>query len=109
MSIKMILGFRPHDEKSWLADVVKTVASEGKGIEEVAGQIRRHREYMQKNDVFVNRRSQQMKARIEEIIADTFTIQFWNTDRKQKLETELPAIIARSRSPYSVAEELLKK
>ncbi|MHB1050110.1 MAG: methylmalonyl Co-A mutase-associated GTPase MeaB [Bacteroidota bacterium] len=109
MSIKMILGFRPHDEQSWLADVVKTVASEGKGIEEVAGQIRRHREYMQKNDAFVNRRSQQMKARIEEIIADTFTIQFWNTDRKKSLDAELPAIIARSRSPYSVADELLKK
>jgi LAO/AO transport system kinase len=109
MSIKMILGFRPHDEQSWLADVVKTVASEGKGIEEVAGQIRRHREYMQKNDAFVKRRSQQMKARIEEIIADTFTIQFWNTDRKQNLEAELPAIIARSRTPYSAADELLKK
>ena len=103
------LLIRPHDEQTWIADVVKTVASEGKGIEEVAGQIVRHREYMQKNDGFVKRRSQQLKARIEEIIADTFTIQFWNTDRKQKLDAELPAIITRSRTPYETAETLLKK
>ncbi len=109
MSIKMILGFRPHDEQSWIADVVKATASEGKGIDEIAVQISRHKEFMQKNDAFIKRRSQQMKARIEEIIADTFTIQFWNADRKQKLDAELPAIIARNSTPYSIAEELLKK
>lgn len=109
MSIKMILGFRPHDEHSWLADVVKTVAGEGKGIDDVAAQIRRHREFMEPHGGFAQRRSQQMKARIEEIIADTFTIQFWNADRKKQLDAELPSVVARSRSPYSVAEELLKK
>jgi LAO/AO transport system kinase len=109
MSIKMILGFRPHDEQTWLADVVKATASEGKGIDEIAAQINRHKEHMQKSDAFIKRRSQQLKARIEEIIADTFTIQFWNTDRKQKLEAELPAIIARRRTPYETAEMLLKK
>src|SRR5208283_1236680 len=35
MSIKMILGFRPHDETTWLPDVLKTVGSEGKGVQEV--------------------------------------------------------------------------
>ncbi|MBP9211995.1 MAG: methylmalonyl Co-A mutase-associated GTPase MeaB, partial [Bacteroidetes bacterium] len=38
MSIKMILGFRPHDAHTWMADVVKSTASEGTGIDLIAGE-----------------------------------------------------------------------
>lgn len=109
MSIKMILGFRPHDEHSWMADVVKTTASEGIGIEKIASEIARHQEYLRKSGEFERRRSKQMKTRIEEIIADKFTVTFWNNERKHQLETELPSIISRKRTPYDAAEELLKK
>lgn len=109
MSIKMILGFRPHDEHSWMADVVKTTASEGIGIEKIASEVSRHQEYLKKSGEFQKRRGKQLKARIEEIIADKFTVTFWNADRKQLLDQELSGIISRSRTPYDVAEELLKK
>jgi LAO/AO transport system kinase len=109
MSIKMILGFRPHDEHSWMADVVKTTASEGIGIEKIASEIVRHQEYLKNSGNLERRRSTQMKARIEEIIADKFTVTFWNNERKHQLETELPSIISRKRTPYDAAEELLKK
>jgi len=48
MSIKMILGFRPHDAVSWMPDVLKTVASEGKGIQEIADLIAKHRAHLKK-------------------------------------------------------------
>lgn len=109
MSIKMILGFRPHDEHSWMADIVKATASEGIGIEKIASEISRHQEFLKKFGECEKRRGKQMKARIEEIISDKFTITFWNSDRKQLLESELSKILSRSRTPYNVAEELLKK
>ncbi len=109
MSIKMILGFRPHDEHSWMADVVKSTASEGVGIEKIASEIFRHQEYLKKSGEFEKRRAKQLRSRIEEIINDKFKITFWNTDRKQLLDQELLKILSRSRTPYDVAEELLKK
>ncbi|MFA5832401.1 MAG: methylmalonyl Co-A mutase-associated GTPase MeaB [Bacteroidota bacterium] len=109
MSIKMILGFRPHDEHSWMADVVKSTASEGIGIDKIASEITRHQEYLKKSGEFERRRSKQMKARIEEIISDKFTVTFWNAERKLQLDRELSKIITRNRTPYEVAEELLKK
>ncbi len=109
MSIKMILGFRPHDEHSWMADVVKTTASEGIGIEKIASEVSRHQEFLKTSGQFEKRRGKQLKARIEEIIADKFTVTFWNADRKQLLDHELLTILSRTRSPYDVAEELLKK
>ncbi|MDP1676657.1 MAG: methylmalonyl Co-A mutase-associated GTPase MeaB [Bacteroidota bacterium] len=109
MSIKMILGFRPHDEHSWMADVVKTTASEGVGIDTIASEISRHQEYLKKSGGFEKRRAKQLRSRIEEIINDKFKITFWNSDRKKLLDNELSKILSRSRTPYDVAEELLKK
>lgn len=109
MSIKMILGFRPHDERSWIPEVVKSVASEGKGIEEVAAQIQRHRQFLSSSGEFEKRRSKQMKARIEEIISSRFVQQFWNASRYELLDSQIPSIISRSITPYYVAEKLLKK
>jgi LAO/AO transport system kinase len=109
MSIKMILGFRPHDEHSWMADVVKSTASEGVGIEKIASEISRHNEYLKKSGEFEKRRGKQLRSRIEEIINDKFKITFWNSERKQLLDNELSKILSRSRTPYDVAEELLKK
>jgi LAO/AO transport system kinase len=109
MSIKMILGFRPHDEHSWMADVVKSTASEGVGIDKIASEIARHQEYLKKNGQFEKRRAAQMKARIEEIISDKFIVTFWNAERKSQLDELLSRIMSRARSPYDAAEELLKK
>jgi len=109
MSIKMILGFRPHDEHSWMADVVKSTASEGVGIDKIASEISRHQEYLKKSNEFEKRRAKQLRSRIEEIINDKFKITFWNSDRKQLLDNELSRILSRNRTPYDVAEELLKK
>ncbi len=109
MSIKMILGFRPHDEHSWMADVVKSTASEGVGIDKIASEISRHQEYLKTSGEFEKRRAKQLRSRIEEIINDKFKITFWNSDRKQLLDNELSRILSRNRTPYDVAEELLKK
>jgi LAO/AO transport system kinase len=108
MSIKMILGFRPHDAHSWMADVVKSTASEGIGIDLIAGEVARHRAWMEGNGTFERRRMAQMRSRIEEIIRDHFTVTFWNADRKQRLESALPAILSRTSTPYDAAQELLK-
>ncbi len=49
MSLRMILGFRSHDAESWMPEVLKTQASEGKGIDDVVVQIQKHRLYLESN------------------------------------------------------------
>ncbi len=108
MSIKMILGFRPHDEHSWMADVVKTTASEGKGIDLIASEIARHKEYLKQSGTFEKRRAGQLRSRIEEIIRDKFTMTFWNAERKQILDAGITDIMSRNNTPYHLSELLLK-
>lgn len=108
MSIKMILGFRPHDEHSWLADVLKSVASEGKGIEEIAALIERHKTYLLSDGGLEKKRSARVTAHIEEIIQDKFRHDFWNPERKKMLYSRIPDVMQRRQSPYQIAEQLLK-
>jgi LAO/AO transport system kinase len=107
MSIKMILGFRPHNETTWLPDVLKTVASEGKGIQEIGDLIAKHRLHLERSNTLLTRRRKRMKDRIEEIVQDQLKIDFWNGERSQRLLRELDAVMNLQRTPYQVAKELL--
>lgn len=108
MSIKMILGFRPHDASTWMPDVLKTQASEGKGIEEVAAFIGKHREYLETAGGLARRRKTRLEQRIREIIEDQLQIDFWNTDRSSELRTQIDKILQRQTNPYDVATTLIR-
>ena len=107
MSIKMILGFRPHDETTWLPDVLKTVGSEGKGVQEVGEMIARHRSHLEQSGRLNARRTQRMKNRIEEIVQDRMKVEFWNAGRTRKLSDDLDAVMNLQKTPYQVAKELI--
>ena len=107
MSIKMILGFRPHDETTWLPDVLKTVGSEGRGVQEVGEMIARHRSHLEQTGRLNVRRTQRMKNRIEEIVQDRMKVEFWNAGRTRKLSDDLDAVMNLQKTPYQVAKELI--
>ena len=107
MSIKMILGFRPHDEHTWMPDVLKTQASQGVGVEDVAEQIRKHRAHLEASKQLAVRRRSRMRSRIRELVDDTLHVAFWNEERSSILNERLDALQDGSSSPYDVAGELV--
>ncbi len=106
MSIKLILGFRPHNETTWLVDVVKTQANEGKGIEDVAASIAQHRTYLEAGGLERRRRSR-LEHRVREIVEDRLQIDFWNRDRSEVLKEKIQHVLSRHVSPYELADELI--
>lgn len=106
MSIKMILGFRPHDESSWMADVIKTQANEGKGIVEVAECVERHRKYLERGGL-EHRRKSRLKNRVREIVEARLHTEFWNRNRSGVLEEKIDQVTTRAVSPYELANELI--
>ncbi len=107
VTVKMTLGFRPHDEHSWMPDILMAVASEGQGVAEIAALIARHRAHMEERGEFVSRRALKMKTRIEEIVRDQLQVHFWNRDRSELLTRELDSVMAFAQTPYQVADALL--
>ncbi|HEY6952343.1 MAG TPA: methylmalonyl Co-A mutase-associated GTPase MeaB [Bacteroidota bacterium] len=106
MSIKLILGFRPHNASSWLADVIKTQANEGKGIEEVAGLVAKHRDYLSNGGLELRRKAR-LEDRVRQIVEDQLHTDFWTQGRSAVLEKKIEQVVTRQVSPYELANELI--
>jgi LAO/AO transport system kinase len=108
MSLKMILGFRVHTVESWMPEVLKTQASEGKGTEEVAELIQKHRSFLETTGALERNRKLRLERRIREIIEDQLHTDFWSSERSRDLHQRLDLLLQRQSNPYDVAAGLLE-
>ncbi len=107
MSIKLVLGFRPHDASSWMADVLKTQASEGVGIDAVAAEIERHRQHLVATGELGRRRTARLRQRIRGIVDEELHEVFWDPQRTTILEERVATLASAGQTPYDVAKELI--
>ena len=105
-ALKTMLMLRDHDEKSWLPDIIKSVASENKGTEEIANEVLRHKEYLESNGLLIKKREMNLKVRIKEIVETLLRDELWADNREMILNEFLIKVIDGKTSPYHVAEEL---
>lgn len=108
-SLKTILMMREHDEKSWLPNIIKTVASEGKGILEIWDEINRHKTYLMQSNKFLQNRQKHAKLRIKEIVEDKLKQKLWNSLIEETLDKSLENVVLGNLSPYHIAETILEK
>ncbi len=106
MSIKMILSFKEQSE--WTSDVLKVVASEGKGIDSITEKIRQHREFLMQNDRLTKKRRLRLEDRIRTLVADRLKVDFWDRARSSLLENKMADVMKFSTTPYDVAEDLIE-
>lgn len=105
MSIKMILHFKP--ASTWNLDVLKSVANEGLGVEEIAAKIAKHRTHLETSSALHAKRRRRMEERIQELVADKLRIDFWSATRKSLLSKQMDAVMGLRSTPYDVAHELI--
>ena len=106
-AIKTILGFRAHDEKSWLVPIIKCIAQENKGVDEVYQNIEAHKTHLIQHEKFIKRRADNYKIRIKGILESKLRIEIWNDKREDILNKKIFDVLDRNISPYSLAESLL--
>lgn len=106
MSIKTVLGFKAHGE-GWMADVLQTVAQDGKGIAEVAAMIAKHRTSLEAAGELKARRAIRLEERIQELISERLHQSFWNETRGAFLKDAMEDVLAFKTTPYDVVERLL--
>ena len=106
MSIKMILTFRK--DSGWTPDVIKSVANEGTGLQEIAAKIAEHRVFLESGGGLQKKRKARLEERIREIIAERLRIDFWNPERKELLAKQIARVMQHQSNPYDLAEELIR-
>jgi LAO/AO transport system kinase len=108
-ALQTILLIKEHDENSWLPKIIKAVASENKGIEEIAEEIEKHKSFLEEKNLFQVKRQNQVKLRIKEIVENKLREKLWSEDRENLLNSSLKKVVLGNSSPYHIAEEILNQ
>ncbi len=108
MALKTILMLRDHDEKSWLPNIIKSVASENSGTKEIADEIDRHHLFLDQNGLLKTKREANYKVRIKEIVEHLLKNELWKENRAVSLEASLAKVVEGETSPYQIAETIFK-
>jgi LAO/AO transport system kinase len=106
MAITTILHFRDHG--GWTPDVVKAVASEGKGTAEIAARIAEHRLFLQGEGRLASKRRARMEERIRHLAADRLRFDLWTSGRSALLDRRLDDAMEHRATPYEIVEDLLR-
>jgi LAO/AO transport system kinase len=96
-----------HD--GWTPPIVKTVASEGAGIDDLAAAIADYATYLQKNDLALKKSVQNWQERLLEMLRDVMLEKAraqLNAGKLQQMATE---VAKHKRDPYTLVEEIAAK
>ncbi len=107
--LRMLLELSGTRPDSWNPPIVKTIATENKGIEELAKAIEDYREF-QKNNRNIERRKAIAKWRLLELLREKLLQEVLSQDNTTKKLEELALKVAEGKmNPYSAVEEILTK
>ncbi len=98
---------RPEEGTTWTPFIVKTVASEGKGIDEVARGIDKHRRFLTETRKLASKRKERVRRIVLDIVGEKLQKMFWTEVRLSKLEDKLDLVVANKLSAIQLAEELV--
>jgi LAO/AO transport system kinase len=107
-ALQTILMIKDHDENMWLPKIVKTVASENKGIDEIAEEIDRHKNFLNEKNLFLSKREKQAKVRIKEIVEHKLKDELWSETGENSLNSTLEKVLLGGFSPYHISEEIIE-
>ena len=105
--LEALLSLATRDD-SWEPPIVKTVATEGQGIKDLATAIERYRAFYKQAKSGEGRRRSIARWRILELLRDRLVMQTLESDSASQLLDRLAGEVAsRERDPYSAVEELI--
>jgi LAO/AO transport system kinase len=101
------LAMRPD---SWQPPIIKTVATENKGIKDLAAAIESYREFQQREETSTPRRQAIARWRIVELLRERLLAQTLGTDSaSERLDYLAAEVAAKRRDPYSAVEEIMER
>jgi LAO/AO transport system kinase len=93
----------------WTPPIVKTVASEGKGIEKLAATIRDYENYLQKENLALKRSIENWRERLVEMLRDAMLERARGQLGDGQVERLATEVAQHKRDPYTLVEEIIRK
>ena len=93
----------------WTPPIVKTIASEGQGIEELATAIASYEAYLQKENLGLERKVRNWRERLVEMLRERLLSRVREQLGQDKLDRYAAQVADHQRDPYSLVEEIIGK
>ena len=106
VEIQSMLHLRKKSE--WQPEVVKAIAIQGEGIDELADQIDKHRKFLQQKKLLTKKRRERVSRKIQSLIRHRLEEAFWDETNSNILQKQLDKMNDSQISPNRVVEQLLK-
>ncbi len=107
-ALQTMLMMKSHFDAEWNTPILKTIASENKGITEIKEAIENHKHFINKTGNFQTKRLEKSKLRIKEIVHAYLYSELWNENRENRLNGFLNDVFNSKISPYTAAEIIIK-
>jgi len=95
------------DPNLWIPPINKTVATEGKGIAELAESIARHAEHLRQSGDWTARDRARLGSEMEALLQETLMTRFFENIQQEKYEQVMQKVLNRDLSPYEAVKSLL--
>jgi len=106
-ALKTILTMRiTHAEKEWIPDVVRTVGTDGSGVDQLVDRIARHRAFQDENNLLERRRHERESERLRDLTERYLHRSFWDASRLKRFEELSAELLRRDISPVRAARIL---
>jgi LAO/AO transport system kinase len=90
----------------WTPPIVKTVASQGIGIEELAGAVADYESYLQKANLLLNRSVENWRERLIEMLRDALLEKARGQMQDGTMARYAAEVAEHKRDPYTLVEEI---
>jgi LAO/AO transport system kinase len=95
------------DSTLWIPPIVKTVATEGKGIDELAAAIEKHAEHLRQSGDWAARDRARLGSEMEALLQEALMDRFLENIEQAKYEEILKKVVKRNISPHEAVTSLL--
>jgi LAO/AO transport system kinase len=95
------------DSTIWIPPIVKTVATEGKGMDELAAAIAKHAEHLLQSGDWAARDRARLGSEMEMLLRDALMNRFLENVQQQKYEEMIEKVLNRNISPSEAVTALL--
>lgn len=107
-TLKNIIHLKPPTEDNWIINVLKTVGSLNKGIEELLAEIEKHKKHLEESGWLKKKRITNLTKKIYELVHNKLDYTFWDDKKRKALAENLDELYEKKQDPYSYVDTLMK-
>jgi LAO/AO transport system kinase len=104
--VQTLTAERPDRSTAWRPPIIKTIAVDGQGVDEVIEAIAQHRTYLLDRPEGQQRARLRASIELETVLRETLLNRLLNSIDSARLDGLIDRIVAREIDPYSAAEQL---